>query len=143
VIPEQIVAADAAAMAEQIAHGEHRVGVRVGELEAGQVLANGVIPVDDAIIGEHRKERGGEGFRAGSEREDGVRRDLRGLPDGSLTEAFEQKRVVTRTTTTAAPGTCHALSASSASFFAAAGSGSAATSCAGANSTASRQRGRM
>src|SRR5215475_11056749 len=69
-VPHQIAAIQSAAVAEQIAHRHLFRGVRIVQLEAGQMFRDRVIPFDLAFVHEHRQRGGGEGLRRRTDGED-------------------------------------------------------------------------
>src|SRR5205823_12099840 len=73
VVPEQVAAEgrQAAAVAEQVADGQLAGGVGVVELEPRQVLGDGVVPLDLALIHEDGDSRGGKCLGAGGDAEEG------------------------------------------------------------------------
>ena len=88
-IPKQVVPADAGAMAEQVADSDQGVGFGIGQVKIRQVLANGIVPVQLAVVHQHCESQRGEGFGAGGEWKDCVSRDWVGFSNLTDAVAFE------------------------------------------------------
>src|SRR5205823_3197474 len=74
-VPQQVVLPDAGAVGQEVADAHQGVGVRVGEVEGGQVLPHRVVPPHVALVHQGGDQGGGEALGAGGEREGGVRGD--------------------------------------------------------------------
>ncbi len=74
-IPGQVMAGQPGAMAHHVTEGDHVVHLRRIEFEFGQVVADGFIDIEFAVVLEHADEGRGKGLCAGADGEEGVRGD--------------------------------------------------------------------
>ena len=93
--PEQVAARKPAPVSDQIADGELARHPRIGELERRQMIGDAIIPVELAIVNEHRQQNPGERLAVGCKREESVRIYRVGLSDRANPVTLEQNdRVV-------------------------------------------------
>jgi hypothetical protein len=75
-VPQRVTARQAAAVGEQVPHPHFAARVRIGQLEARENVGHAVVPMEPALVHEHRQGGGGEclGGRCDREERLGVHR---------------------------------------------------------------------
>jgi hypothetical protein len=70
--PDVVVAGDTGPVGEEVPDRYVTCDVWVGELEPGQVVDDGVVPLDGALVDQHAQSGGGHGLGSGGDGEEGV-----------------------------------------------------------------------